>query len=135
MPEPIAALEAKRSEVVKQISQLGDMRKGSITENFRCCGKPACGCHATDHPGHGPYYAFTTNVAGKTKTVQMRPGAKLKKFEQEVSTYKEFRKLSNELIAVNETLCEARPAPDETADRAELKKTSRRSSRRKSRGK
>lgn len=135
MPEPIAVLEAKRSEVVKQISQLGDMRKGSITENFRCCGKPSCGCHATDHARHGPYYAFTTNVAGKTRTVQMRPGAKLKKFEREVSTYKEFRKLSNELIAVNETLCEARPAPDETADRAELKKTSRRSSKRKSRGK
>lgn len=135
MPEPIAALEAKRTEVVKQISQLGDMRKGSITENFRCCGKPACGCHAADHPGHGPYYAFTTNVAGKTRTVQMLPGAKLKKFEREVSTYKEFRKLSNELIAVNETLCDARPAPDETADRADLKKTSRRFSKRRSRGK
>lgn len=131
MPELIATLEAKRSEVAKRISQLGDMRKGSITENFRCCGKPACGCHATDHARHGPYYAFTTNVAGKTKTVQMRPGAKLRKFEREVSTYKEFRKLSNELIAVNETLCEARPAPDETADPADLKKTSRRSSRKK----
>lgn len=31
----------------------------------------------------------------------MRPGAKLKKLEREVSTYQEFRKLSNELIAVN----------------------------------
>ena len=127
MPEPIAVLEARRGDVLTQITRLGDMRKGSITEAFRCCGKPACGCHATDHPGHGPYYAFTTNVAGKTRTVQMRPGAKLNKFQREVSSYKEFRELSNQLIAVNETICEARPAPDETAGRTALKKTSRRS--------
>ena len=57
----------------------------------------------------------------------MRPGGKLNKFQREVDSYKEFRKLSNELIAVNETICEARPAPDETAERTELKKTSRRS--------
>ena len=135
MPEPIAALEAKRGDVLNQISDLGDMRKGSITEAFRCCGKPTCGCHAADHPGHGPYYAFTTNVAGKTRTVQMRPGARLNKFEREVSNYKEFRRLSNELIAVNEVICDARPAPDETAERAALKKTSRRSSRKKLRAK
>lgn len=127
MSEPIAVLEASRRDVVRQITQLGDMRKGSITETFRCCGKSACGCHAPDHTGHGPYYAFTTRVAGKTRTVQMRPGAKLTKFQREVDSYKEFRKLSNELIAVNETICETRPAPDETAERTELKKTSRRS--------
>lgn len=135
MPELIADLEAARSDVLRQITQLSDMRKGSITETFRCCGKPVCGCHEADHPGHGPYYAFTTNVAGKTKTVQMRPGAKLNKFEREVNTYKEFRKLSNELIAVNETICEARPAPDETTASTTLKKTSRRSSKKRSRGK
>ena len=127
MPESIAVLEAKRGDVLRQITQLGDMRKGSITETFRCCGKPACGCHATDHAGHGPYYAFTKSVAGKTRTVQMRPGGKLNKFQREVDSYKDFRKLSNELIAVNETICEARPALDETAERTDLKKTSRRS--------
>lgn len=133
MPEPIAVLEAKRNHVLRQITQIGDMRKGSITEAFRCCGKPTCSCHATDHPGHGPYYAFTKSVGGKTRTVNMRPGAKLKKFEREVSSYKEFRKLSNELIAVNETICEARPDPTETEDTAGLKKTSRKSSRKRPR--
>ena len=133
MPEPIAVLEAKRNHVLKQITQIGDMRKGSITEAFRGCGKPTCSCHATDHPGHGPYYAFTKNVGGKTRTVNMRSGAKLKKFEREVSSYKEFRKLSNELIAVNETICEARPDPTETEDTAGLKKTSRKSSRKRPR--
>jgi len=80
MPDPVLALETKRDEILRQISRLGDMRKGSITEAFRCCGKPSCACSAPDHPGHGPYYAFTTKVAGKTKTVQLRAGARLTRF-------------------------------------------------------
>ena len=80
MPDPLAVLEARREAILRQMGQLGDMRKGSITETFRPCGKPTCACSESDHPGHGPYYAFITKVAGKTKTVQFRPGSRLDKF-------------------------------------------------------
>jgi len=133
MPDPLVALEAERDEVLKQMIRLGDMRKGSLTETFRCCGKSSCACQATDHPGHGPYYAFTTKVAGKTRTVQLRAGPRLDKFQREVDTYKQFRALSERLIEVNESICEARPKPGEATERSALKKTSRRSSKRRSR--
>jgi len=132
MPDPIHALETERDDILRQMTRLGDMRKGSITEAFRCCGKPACACFAPDHPGHGPYYAFTTKVAGKTKTVQLRAGPRLDKFQREVDVYKQFRALSEKLIEVNQALCEARPEPDVASQRSALKKTSRRSSRRRS---
>jgi hypothetical protein len=132
MPDSLVDLETRRDHVLKQMARLGDMRKGSITETFRPCGKPACACSASDHPGHGPYYAFTTKVAGKTETVQMREGSRLEKFRREVATYREFRTLSEALIAVNNAICEARPEPGEGTERAALKKTSRRSSRRRS---
>jgi hypothetical protein len=92
----------------------------------------SCACVAADHPGHGPYYAFTTKVAGKTKTVQLRAGSRLNKFQREVDAYKRFRALSEKLIEVNQALCEARPEPDAASQRSALKKTSRRSSRRRS---
>ena len=133
MPHPLDRHEAERDEVLRQMARLGDMRKGSITETFRCCGKSACACQATDHPGHGPYYAFTTKVAGKTRTVQLRAGPRLSKFQREVETYKQFRALSARLIEVNQSICEARPEPGEAEEHSALKKTSRRSSRRKSR--
>ena len=133
MPDPIQALETERDDIVQQMARLGDMRKGSITEVFRCCGKPACVCSSHGHPGHGPYYAFTTKVAGKTKTVQMRAGPRLDKFQREVEAYKQFRALSNKLVEVNQALCEARPEPG-VATRPAPKKTSRRSSRRRSSG-
>jgi len=132
MPDPTHALETQRDDVLRQMTRLGDMRKGSITEAFRCCGKSACACSAPDHPGHGPYYAFTTKVEGKTKTVQLRAGPRLDKFQREVDVYKQFRALSEKLIDVNQGLCEARPEPDAPRRHSALKKTSRRSSRRRS---
>jgi hypothetical protein len=123
MSDPEHALETQRDDILRQITRLGDMRKGSITEAFRCCGKSACACSALDHPGHGPYYAFTTKVAGKTKTIQLRAGARLDKFQREVDVYKEFRALSEKLIEVNHALCEARPEPDVASPRAALKRS------------
>lgn len=132
MPDLSHALETERDNILRQMARLGDMRKGSITEAFRCCGKPTCACFAHGHPGHGPYYAFTTKVAGKTKTVQLRAGPRLDKFQREVDVYKQFRALSEKLIEVNQALCEARPEPDAASQRSALKKTSRRLSRRRS---
>jgi len=129
MPDLLAALEAQRDGILREIARLGDMRKGSLTETFRACGKPTCACHRRDHPGHGPYYAFTTKVAGRTRTVQLRAGSRLDKFQREVDTYKEFRALSEKLIEVNEAICTARPEPEEQGARPEGKKTSARSSR------
>lgn len=85
------------------------MRRGSITEVFRSCGKPNCCCAAPNHAGHGPYYAFTTKVEGKTKTLQLRAGPRLTKIEREVETYKRFRSLTQQLLEINEAICDGRP--------------------------
>lgn len=92
-----------------KLAATGDMRRGSITECYRRCGKPSCACVAPDHPGHGPYYAFTTKVDGKTKTLQLRPGPLLTKVEREVATYRDFRSTCGKLLEVNEAICDARP--------------------------
>ena len=133
MFDPLAGLEKVREEVLKEISRVGDMRKGSITETYRCCGKPMCACQADAHAGHGPYFAFTTKVSGKTRTVQLRAGSRLDKFQREVDTYRHFRALSDKLIEVNGSICEARPEPTEADEEKALKKTSRKSSRKRPR--
>lgn len=136
MPDLLPPLLTQREAILREIAQLGDIRRGNITEVFRSCGKPGCCCSERKHPGHGPYYAFTTKVEGKTKTVQLRPGPRLAKFEREVETYKHFRSLTRRLLEVNEAICNARPEePAADSETAVLKKTSRRSSKRSSRGK
>jgi hypothetical protein len=135
MQDPLAALVTKRDTILREIAQMGDMRRGSITETFRPCGKANCACSQADHPGHGPYYAFTTKVAGKTKTVQLRAGSRLTKFQGEVDAYRRFRSLTGQLLEVNEAICDKRSEEEGgTPGRAVLKKTSRSWSRRKSGG-
>ena len=109
MPDPTAKLETERSTLLQKLAATGDMRRGSITECYRRCGKASCACVAADHPGHGPYYAFTTKVDGKTKTLQLRPGPLLTKMEREVEAYREFRATCGRLLNVNEAICDARP--------------------------
>ena len=109
MSDPTVKLEADRVALLQTLASTGDMRRGSITEVYRSCGKPTCACAAADHPGHGPYYAFTTKVEGKTKTLQLRPGPALTKIEREVQTYRGFRATCERLLVVNEVLCDARP--------------------------
>lgn len=109
MDKPISKLQAEREALLSSLGATGDMRRGSITEVYRSCGKPTCRCAAADDPGHGPYYAFTRKVDGKTKTIQMRQGPLLTKIEREVEMYQTFRVTCDRLVAINENICDARP--------------------------
>jgi hypothetical protein len=129
MTDPISKLEDEREVLLHRLAETGDMRRGSITEVYRSCGKPTCRCAAADDPGHGPYFALTRTVDGKTKTIQMRPGPLLTKIEREVETYRTFRNTCDQLIAINENLCDSRPVE---ASEELKKKRSELSSKRKS---
>ena len=116
----VETLERERAEILKQMASLGDMRRGSIVQPYLPCGKTPCCCKEPGHPGHGPYFAFTRKIQGKTQTRQLRPGPALTKLRQEVETFHRFRGLSDRLIAINEEICELRPVE---AAETEVKKT------------
>jgi hypothetical protein len=110
MSDSLPKLENERSVLLEKLTATGDMRRGSINEVYRSCGKSMCACATDpDHPGHGPYYAFTRKVDGKTKTLQLRPGPVLTKIEREVEAYRAFRDTCDRLIGINEAICDARP--------------------------
>lgn len=123
MPESLQQLEARRRQVLAQLSVPRDLRRGSISETYRRCGKSGCWCSQSGQAGHGPFYAFTTKVEGKTQTLQLRPGPELIKLEEQVAAYREFRQLCEEAIVVSEKLCQARPAERQSPEEA-LKKNS-----------
>ena len=55
MTEPsLPELEAERDRLYAQLSTVGDFRRGSVSENYRKCGKPNCACAAAGHHGHEP---------------------------------------------------------------------------------
>ena len=138
MARTIEELDGRRAAVLKQIENIGDMRRGSIAERYRQCGKRPCCCEEADHPGHGPYYSLTVKAEGKTVTRHLAPGAEVAKVEREIAAFRRFQELVPELVEVSEEMCEVRPLPvpaGESIARATLKKKSPRSSKRRSRAK
>src|ERR1017187_3722270 len=107
---PLPELEAERDRLFVQLSAVGDCRRGSVSENYRKCGKPNCACAQPGHPGHGPRWLWTRSASGRTRTRQLSPG-ELDKVRAELAAYKEFAALSEQIVEVSEAICEARPVP------------------------
>src|ERR1700682_4705836 len=104
-------LEAQRGRVFARLGAAGDFRRGSISENYRRCGKPNCACAQPDHPGHGPRYLWTRTVPGRGTRGRQLTGAELEKVRRELAGYQRFAALSEQIVEVSEAICEARP-PD-----------------------
>ncbi len=112
MSDSLAALEQQRSNILMQILELGDFRSGSITTISGRCGKPSCRCHQPDQPGHGPNFRLTRKIDGKSVSETFSTAVELRKAQREVEAFHRFRRLSRELLEVNEKICRARPAAD-----------------------
>lgn len=110
MPEPsLPELEALRDRLHAQLAAVGDFRRGSVTENYRRCGKPNCACADPEHPGHGPRFLWTRS-AGRRKTVGRQLAAdEVGKVRAEISRHAEFAEISAQIVEVSEKICEARP--------------------------
>jgi hypothetical protein len=110
MTEPsLPELEAERGRLYAQLAALGDFRRGSVSENWRKCGKPNCACAAPGHPGHGPRFLWTRS-AGRRKTVgRQLAAAEVEKVCGEVARHAQFTAISDQIAEVSEKICEARP--------------------------
>jgi hypothetical protein len=109
MPDALATLEADRSRLLEEFLSLGDLRHGSITATVRKCGKPSCHCAKANDPGHDPQFRLTRKVNGKTVTESFPNPAALRKAQQEVSEFRRLQKLNEELVGINEKICDCRP--------------------------
>ena len=109
MPNSLRELETERSQILRQLTILGDLRPGSICAVPRRCGKPTCHCAKANDPGHDPQIRLTRKVEGKTVAESFPSASAWRKAQAEIDEYHRFQKLSTELIAINEKICRQRP--------------------------
>ncbi|GAB90589.1 DUF6788 family protein [Gordonia rhizosphera NBRC 16068] len=102
-------LQAARERLFEQLAATGDFRRGSVSENYRRCGKPNCVCAQPDHPGHGPRYLWTRTLPGRRSVGRQLSAAELDKVRAEIANYHRFAQVSEQIVEVNEAICEARP--------------------------
>jgi Family of unknown function (DUF6788) len=107
--DSLGDLEQQRQRLYAELAATGDFRRGSISENYRRCGKPNCACAQPDHPGHGPRYLWTRTVAGRGTKGRQLSAAEVDKVRAELANYQRFADVSEQIVEVNEAICEARP--------------------------
>lgn len=124
MTEPsLEELETRRRGLYERLAQVGDFRRGSVSENYRRCGKPNCACARPEHPGHGPRYLWTRTVAGRGSRGRQLDRAEVDKVRAELASHHRFAELSEQIVEVNEAICEARP-PEAVAPAVPAEQTS-----------
>ena len=102
-------LEAERDRLYAQLSMVGDFRRGSVSQNWRRCGKPNCACAAPDHPGHGPRFLWTRSEGRRKRVGRQLAAAEVEKVRREIARHAEFTATVEQIVEVNERICEARP--------------------------
>ena len=112
MGETLEMLEAKRKSLYQKLEEMGDFRRGTISVNYRRCGKENCVCTKPGHPGHGPQYLWNTTIKGKSYAKSLRLGPALQKYMAETANYRNFLGLCEELVELNERICDLRPVPE-----------------------
>ena len=89
----------KRIDKIKSDLQLiGDMRPGSVSEQYTKCGRDGCCCQDPEKPKlHGPYNHLRYVHRGKS-TTQFIQKLQLGSIKRELATYKKFRLLTEEWV-------------------------------------
>jgi hypothetical protein len=112
MPASLSELEQQRAALLRHISELGDLRPGSITGTGGRCGNPGCHCHRANDPGHSPHPRLTYKVDGKTVTESFATPAAQRKAAREIEAFRQYQALSRSFVAVNEQICRLRSVED-----------------------
>src|ERR1700722_6535588 len=101
MTEPsLPELEAERDRLYAQLSAVGDFRRGSVSENWRKCGKPNCAWAAPGHPGHGPRFLWTRSEGRRTRIGRQLAAAEVDKVRREIARHAEFTAAVGQLVDV-----------------------------------
>ncbi len=62
------SLATRIEDVKRQLSELGEMRPGSLSTQYNVCGSVGCRCKASPPQKHGPYYQVSYTRKGKSGT-------------------------------------------------------------------
>lgn len=124
MAENMESLQRQKRSLVGKLMEMGSFRRGTISVNYRKCGKKNCACAKEGHPGHGPQFLWSTTFKGKSYTRQIKVGPQLQKYVEENENYRSFRRLCDEIIHVSEKLSDLTPVREvkDDAELEELKK-------------
>lgn len=103
MEKRIQTLQREIERIKKELAGLGELRPGSLSEQYNVCGKAGCRCKAEPPQKHGPYYqiSYTRKGRSSSKFVKREHATAVKR---QIKNYEKMRKLIDEWIEAAEEL-------------------------------
>ncbi len=98
-PPDYARLEHRRQALLNQLTDLRELRRGSLTDQFLEL-KHADGSVVK----RGPYPLFTRKQGGKTLSVRLNDPAVVLLYRQQIQALRQFESVVDQLIGVGEQL-------------------------------
>ncbi len=101
------ALQGEIEKIKKELLVLGDLRPGSLSEQYNVCGTPKCRCKATPPQKHGPYYQISYTRKGRSSSKFVRRGH-LSEVKRQLKNYERLRQLVDRWIEAGTELSDRR---------------------------
>src|SRR3989304_4487787 len=97
MNRRVEVLQRQIDRIKHELIELGDLRPGSLSEQFNVCGTPGCKCKKSPPQKHGPYYqvSYTRNGRSGTRFVRRPQVAAVKR---QLRNYARMRELVDRWI-------------------------------------
>ncbi|MFQ5592430.1 MAG: DUF6788 family protein [Phycisphaerae bacterium] len=105
----IRRLERDIDEIRQELLGLGDLRPGSLTEQYNVCGTANCRCKGNPPQKHGPYYqlSFTRPSGSSSRFVRKNEVIVVKR---QLMNYRRLTELIEKWVDLAQEVCELRTA-------------------------
>ena len=90
-------LEHRIERIKRDLQALGDLRPGSLSEQYNVCGVEGCRCKASPPKKHGPYYQLSFTRKGKSTSRFVRR-EEVAVVRRQLKSYVKLRALVDEWI-------------------------------------
>ncbi len=96
----LSRLQARYQELAAHFTGVGYILKGSVVQRFMPCSSPGCRCHANPPQLHGPYWQWSTRVAGKTVSRRLTQ-QQARQYQQWIDNRKSLEKLLEQMYDIS----------------------------------
>ena len=107
MDRKAQALQREIERIKKDLTELGDLRPGSLSRQYNVCGKPGCRCKASPPEKHGPYYQVSYTRKGRSGSMFVR-SEQVARVRQQLKNYARMRRLVDQWIEAGAELSNLR---------------------------
>jgi hypothetical protein len=105
MAKTICTLETEIEAIKRELVSLGDLRPGSLSQQYNVCGNPSCRCKGDPPRKHGPYYQLSFTRKGRSGT-QFVKKAHVATVRKQMKNYRRLHNLVNRWVELSTQLCQ-----------------------------